>query len=366
MKRRSTCLLYHTAFCIFFTITFHTVNSQAPAATVIPVSDRIVLTAGAVQITEYEVRKNYLRFQQEYKNKHGRLPGPEAVKEWGVSFTERTYLLADAWDKGYFEMPAVNRAVESMARLIIGQQGGLLEQKLLASQAAISEAELQLAIERSRKQVIVEYLKFPNYDQALDSMGGPQPENLPVFRKAIDKCSNNASIVHRLDTFAWPAVQLGIQEDYITGLEKGALTPVLSLPDGYYVVHVQNTAIAAMPNQQRSNSIRNILIMRRKERARQEYFRAVRKEAGTMLNQEVLNALKNKLAQYGPIQAFDKNKFGEILSLPAITYSNNRKKTAVTTDAFMDFYNNLPLKKELGTIEAVITYMHAYVQDEYA
>jgi hypothetical protein len=366
MKRRLTCLFYHTAFCIFFTISFHIVKSQTPAAAGIPVSDRIVLAAGAVQITEYEVRKNYLRFQQEYKSKHGHLPGPEAIKEWGVAFTDRTYILADAWDKGYFEKPAVNRAVESMSRLIIGQQGGLLEQKLLAPQAAISEAELQVAIERSRKQVIVEYLKFPNYDQALNFMGGPQPENLQVFRKAIDKCSKDVSIIHRLDTFAWPSVQLGIQEDYITGLEKGALTPVLTLPDGYYVMHVNNTAIAAMPDQQRRNNIRNILIMRRKEKARQEYFRAVRKDAGTVMNPEVLQALKNRLAQYGPLQAFDKNKFSELLSLPAITYSCNRKEIIVTTAAFMDFYNTIPLKKELASIEAVVTYMHAYVQDEYA
>ncbi len=293
------------------------------------------------------------------------MPGPEAVKEWVVAFTDRTYILADAYDKGYFEKPAVKRAVESMARLIIGQPGGLLEQKLLLPQAAVTEAELQQAIEKSRKQVYVEYLKFPDYDQALHCMGGPQPENLQVFRKAVDKNSHDASIVHRLDTFSWPSMQLGIQEDYITTLEKGALTPVLVLPDGYYVMHVQNTAIAAIPDPQRRNSIRNILTMRRKEKARQEYFRAVQKEAGTVMNPEVLKALKNKLAQYGPLQAFDKNKFSELLSLPAITYSCNRKKNTVTTAAFMDFYNNLPLKKEIGTIEAVVMYLHAYVQDDY-
>src|SRR5688500_13989578 len=107
MKRRLSCHFSHTAFCIFFTICFYTAHGQPPADTTMTVSDRIVLTAGPVQITEYEVRKNYLRFQHEYKSRQAHLPGKEAVKDWMEEFTDRTYILADAYDKGYFEQSAV-------------------------------------------------------------------------------------------------------------------------------------------------------------------------------------------------------------------------------------------------------------------
>lgn len=365
MNRRLTCLFSRTAFCVFFIIHFHTVNSQLPAAA-IPVSDRIVLTVGPVHITEYEVRKNYVRFQQEYKSSHGHLPGKDPVDDWVREFGDRTYILADAWDKGYFEKREVNHATESMARLIIGQPGGLLEKKLVAPQEVVTEAEWQRAVDRSRKQLYIEYLKFSNYDQALDAMGGMQPENLAVFRKAVDKLSNDSSIVHRLDTFSWPAAQLGIHEDYITELEKGALTSVLALHDVYYVMYVQNTGMGAMPDIQRRNIIKRLLIVRRKEKAKQEYYRVVKKEAAIVINPDVLQALKKKLAQYGTLRTFDKNKFSELLPLEAFTYTRNQNKIRVTITEFVDYYNNLPLKKEINSIEMVALYMHAYVLDDFA
>jgi len=361
MKRRLPCLPAHLAIGIFLTIGIHAVRSQP---TSLPVSDRIVLTVGPVHITEYEVRKNYLRFQQEYKSSHRQLPGKDAVNEWVAAFADRTYILADARNKGYFEKEDVKRAVESMARLIIGQPGGLLEKKLLAPQEVVTEKEWQQAIDRSRKQLYVEYLKFSQYDQALDAMGGLQPENLAVFRKAVDK-SNDTSIVHRLDTFSWPDAQLGIHEDYITELEKGALTPVLALQDVYYVMYVQNTGIEAMPDTLRRNRIRNMLIVRRKEKAKQEYYRLVKKEAAIEMNPEVLQALKKKLAQYGTLRTFDKNKFSELLPLEALTYTRNQNKVKVTMAEFADYYNNLPLKKEISSIELATVYMYAYVLDDF-
>ena len=361
MKRRLPCLPAYMAIGIFLTIGIHAVRSQP---TSLPVSDRIVLTVGPVHITEYEVRKNYLRFQQEYKSSHRQLPGKDAVNEWVAAFADRTYILADARNKGYFEKEDVKRAVESMARLIIGQPGGLLEKKLLAPQEVVTEKEWQQAIDRSRKQLYVEYLKFSQYDQALDAMGGLQPENLAVFRKAVDK-SNDTSIVHRLDTFSWPDAQLGIHEDYITELEKGALTPVLALQDVYYVMYVQNTGIGAMPDTLRRNRIRNMLIVRRKEKAKQEYYRLVKKEAAIEMNPEVLQALKKKLAQYGTLRTFDKNKFSELLPLEALTYTRNQNKVKVTMAEFADYYNNLPLKKEISSIELATVYMYAYVLDDF-
>jgi len=65
------------------------------------VDTSIVLSVGNVNITGYEFERNLDRFKSEFRQKNSREAGADAIKTWINEFIDNTYLLADAYNKGY-------------------------------------------------------------------------------------------------------------------------------------------------------------------------------------------------------------------------------------------------------------------------
>jgi hypothetical protein len=202
----------------------------------------VVLTVGEVSITSYELEKNYSRFTGEFRNRHGKMPGKDETANWLKEFTDRAWFLADAFKKGYFNDPEVNRSVESMAHLIIAQPGGLLEQKLVEGQ----------------------------------------------------------------------------------------------------------------------------LTAEQKAKIRQQYAWDVNIKARMQTDTAVLNDLGKKLKEYGAISVFDKSRFGELLPRQVLSYNLDNEKIHCTVEAVMDFYNSLPLRKTITSMQQVVDVLQAMVFDAYA
>lgn len=89
-----------------------------------------VLTIGKVKLSKYEFLKNFNNFQGDFIRANGHAPAENEVKEWETKFINRTYLLADAYDKGYDKDPHIDSMVEGAARFMVSQPNGLLEQAL--------------------------------------------------------------------------------------------------------------------------------------------------------------------------------------------------------------------------------------------
>jgi hypothetical protein len=327
----------------------------------------VVLTVGEVRITGYELEKNYNRFKDAFRQRHGRLPGKEETTTWIGEFIDRAWFLADAFEKGYFNDAEVDRAVESMAHLIIGQPGGLLEQKLVEGQITVSEADIEKALTQSRKQLHVEYVKFPSYDKAFDCIGGVQVQNSQAFKEVVAKSRSKEDILHKEDTLQWPFAQLGHLQDYVISLQKDAVTSILSLPDGFYVMYVKNTWEGDLnTSPQRRSTITRMLMAQQKEKWRKQYANVIHAKAGMVIDTAVLHDLAIKLKEYGALTVFEKDKFSELLSKQVLAYNLGNEKIYCTVEAVMDYYNGLPLRKTIGSMQQVMEVLQSMVFDAYA
>jgi hypothetical protein len=91
------------------------------------VDEEIILSVGNIQLTTYELKKNFGLFK---KNNKQPLTEPE-IKKWVDEYTKRSYFLADAEAKGFYQRSELVNAVETMESFILSQSGGPLEQQLL-------------------------------------------------------------------------------------------------------------------------------------------------------------------------------------------------------------------------------------------
>ncbi|HSC39498.1 MAG TPA: hypothetical protein VLD19_16555, partial [Chitinophagaceae bacterium] len=232
---QNRALLYSIAGGLFVMITLVSFN---------PVDNtgaRIVLRISKVCVTEYELEKNLAFFSDDFVHKNGYSPAAPDITNWIQSFIDRTYFLADAYEKGYDTLSELNGWVQSMEHYVISQKGGLLDQKM---------------------------------DSAV---------------KAPDK----------------PAMQ------------------------------------AARYDQ-------------------------VKKEAQIKINPDVLPVLEIYLKDKKNIRKFDKSSFTRLLPVPLFTYHIDGRSIDVSASRFMDYYNTLPIRKEIKTIEELIFYTESMVYDAFA
>ena len=97
-----------------------------------PVYSTVVLQVGDLKLTQYEFEKNYNIFKSVYRQQHQNVPDSGAVKNWINEYIDNQYLLADAYAKGYDKDSFVVKRTESMARFMVSQPKGLLDQELVS------------------------------------------------------------------------------------------------------------------------------------------------------------------------------------------------------------------------------------------
>ena len=95
------------------------------------VEDSIVLKVGDMQITWYELNKNFDHYKKDMSGKNKRLPTAPEIRQWINDYTRRCYFLADAHAMGYYERKEIINAVAFMECFILSQHNGPLEQQLV-------------------------------------------------------------------------------------------------------------------------------------------------------------------------------------------------------------------------------------------
>lgn len=129
MKPVSKLLCFAAMCCLLFT---HCKDEKQSAATETNSLYTInVLTVGKQKLTQYEFEKNFKAFQGIYRQQHHTSPDSTAIRTWINDFVDQQYFLADAYAKGYNSHRLVKDRTESMARFIVSQPNGLLEQQIV-------------------------------------------------------------------------------------------------------------------------------------------------------------------------------------------------------------------------------------------
>jgi hypothetical protein len=202
--------LYRLA-CIALLLIASTSYSQSTIDT------RVVLQVNNVSITGYEVEKNLAIFKDVFRQKNDRLPGPAEIDQWIQSFTDRTYLLADAYRQGYDTLPETNRWVSAMEHFMIMQPGGLLDEKLGGE---LSEQETEAGIQKHLRRIHFQYIRFPDYASALTVLGNAAEIKT---KEEFDAISKKTAALPNMktgeDVVRWPFFSRGEKEEIIMNMQ---------------------------------------------------------------------------------------------------------------------------------------------------
>lgn len=104
----------------------------------------------------------------------------------------------------------------------------------------------------------------------------------------------------------------------------------------------------------------------RKVEVREQYQKTIEKKARIKINATILLQLQKFLQSHGPLHEFDKVSLVNLLQANIMSYKENFKSKTVSVDQFMDYYNFLPLKKEIKNSDDLVYYIKSMVFDAYA
>ncbi len=327
-------------------------------------NDKVVISIADVRITEYELEKNLNRFIDDFHNNHNAIPDSNVVKRWMQGFIDRTYFLADAYNKGYNKKEEVIQGVKSMERLMIAQRGGLLEEKLIEKELVPDDKEIELAIQRSTKKMYVEYLQFNDFDSALHVIGNNTLKDAKEFQDIVKRSFHEKNIVYNEDILIWPYINFWEYEEYLFGLNKGEISPILSFNSGYYMFYIKD--IDTIKDNISPEIVRNNLKKQKIEKIRARFIQEVQQNTTISYNADVLYKMEDKLKTIWPINEFDKGMFSNILEQNAFTYNIKDHEVKVTVSELMDNYNYRPFRQEIANHGQLNNFIHSIVYNEYA
>lgn len=330
------------------------------------IDDRIVLSISKVSITGYEIEKHLAIARDMHRQKNNTTATDTEIGQWINSFIDRCYLLADAYSKGYDTIPETNRWVKAMEHYIISHPGGLLDDKLTR---VPTEKEIMEGLQKNARKVCYRYLKFPNYNRALDFLDGNIfLKNNAEFENAIGKAAANSFIKTGEDSVQWPFWKHGEREENILNLKKGEVSSLQNFSDGFYIVQVRRIEIIDTSTlaPQLRRFIAEFIRRNKREKARTDYYARVMREAEIILNNVVVEQLEDHLRSKGAINRFDETMFNDLRSRPIFTYHINGKQEQVSAAEWMDYYNDIPMRQELLPGPQLKSYLELMVYDEYA
>ncbi len=330
----------------------------------IPPANKVVLSAGTVNVTEYEFEKNLKRFKDAYRDTANKQPGAVEIKKWIEGFVDRTYFLADAYEKGYNNRQEVAKGVAGMERLIISQRKGLLEQFMLNGKLTINKKELELALERSRKKISIEYLRFGSFDSARHFIGGVQLQGKAKFRVAVENSKKNNTIFYEEKIIEWPFTDFSQYHEYLFNLKKDEITPILTMQDGAYIFYIKDIVLSK--NGTPDNEIIQKLKFLKETEIMAGYKKEVDSNTNVIYNSDVLAKFGGVLSSRAPLHEFEKEDFKDILTLDAFTYILKQKRIRYTVSDLINYYNYLPLKPEIRSLQQIGEIIQSLVYGEYS
>lgn len=328
------------------------------------VKGQVVLQVADVSITAYELEKNLMRFKEAHYASKSEQPTKDEVEKWIQGFIDRTYFLADAYEKGYSKRNEIFRVVESMEKLMVAQQKGLLAQYLIDKKPPLDTDEIDLARERSKRKISVAYLKFENIDAAADFIGGNQLPNLKEFDNAVERSAGRQDIIYDEDVIRWPFVGFWEYGEYLFSLKKGDLTPILKFQHGAYLLHIKDTEV--LDQSTPTDELIQLLDLQKEAEVNLDYQNEVDSDTQIIYNTDLLSKFNLTLAKLVPLHEIDSRYFQEILQENIATFIVGKTETQRSIADFLDYYNYLPIKQEIRNTEQIAHLMRSWLHSEYA
>jgi len=342
-------------------------NTKTSAPQAEPIDTKIVLSVGKVNITAYEFEKNLKTFKQTFLQKNGHEPQAADIQSWENDFINRAYFLADAYDKGYDKDRHIDSMVESVGHFIIAQNNGLLEKKMEGNGIQPNSPEVRVALERSKKKMVIEYIRFKDEQTALKALHNKLPANGPEFKQALAK-TDLVYNPYGQDTLVWPFEKFWGREEYLFNLKNDEVTPLVKFADGCCIFHVTNIDYALVPPINESMMLYKLQILQ-KQKIRQLNNTETIEKAHIQIDNNTADKLAPMLKNYiyGAGHTFVKSGFNKLLPQKLLTYNRpDGHPEVITIGAFLDYYNSLLLKQDINNTDDLNTYLTSMVSSDYA
>lgn len=162
------------------------------------VDEEIALSVGNIHLTNYELKKNFDLFKRNTVAANKRPVTEPEIRNWVDDYTMRSYFLADAEAKGYYQRKDLIHAVEAMEGFILSQKGGPLEQQLVKHITPVFDKKV---MEKSKKDILDRYYeelrmqsKVTIFQPVLLQLGNRLKRSGPVHK--LDKRDFEA-IIHK-------------------------------------------------------------------------------------------------------------------------------------------------------------------------
>jgi hypothetical protein len=316
------------------------------------VSEDIVLKIGKVAISEYEVKLNYDLAKQ--SNSSGKIN----YEQWLVSFLDKVYFLADAFEKRYDTIPEISKVVNYAAQEMMGCVDGYLWNKEVAPTIEIKNAELKEAYKKRDKVFYIEYVKFDTKEEYTYTLNNDTSiKDVAKFNKTISIIKNQKKQIYNNQGFLYPFDDLSLFKESIYDMHDDQVNTFYT-PSGIYVLRViKIEPIKQPPFRKEKDNIKEVLTKIKKIEIAQKKQVEIFKQANIEINQKILPAILEK-----------NNARDSILSKlnpTLMTYFLSGEKVTFKINDFYDYYENAPFINTEIRKETLINTLKNYVLEKY-
>ncbi len=292
------------------------------------VSDEIVLKIGKLVITKYEFEKNKRLVDGANTD----------MKKWVNEFIENRYLLADAYEKKYDTINAINKVVEYAALEHIAKVDGYVWEKVEEPKLQFSKAELKNAFKKRGKIYFIDGLYFKNrkiLDSIINFKMNIKGED---FDNLVKKCKANKNIIYNSNSYQYPYSFFAQISEKIYKMNDGDVIGPIYLKEGYYLLHLIKKETV---KQQTFNNEKEDIEWTLKEIRTNQIVEAKQKEifekTKIVINEPEINKL------YKSLQINKLKISNELLNNILMTYRVDSMTKVYTVRDFWDYLHYTPL-----------------------
>lgn len=359
-------------FFLLFTMLNHIQCQKKPK----DIYHEIVLEIPPVKITRYEYEKNLNEYINSYKNAQKTDPSEEMINHWKNEFIDKMYLLAYLIDQGFDKRQDVVNTVNSMERIILTQDYGLVYDEFVTNRVNVSEEDVMAAYEKSGKHVKLEYLRFPNRDLFSSTVSilntNEKIATYGDFRTLTAICKKYPEITNDTLDLTWPYLGMEDIADDIYNVEKGDMIPLREAQDGVYVYCAKEVYEAEkLPYEKTEPTIKMILEWNKRTTLRSAFYNKINNVVSFQVNGSICSKfMKNyNIDLFKDIDESRKNKtldkqFEDILKDTILTYSINSVKSFLTVKSFLESYSHSAMLPVFRDSLDLPNYLAQYARNE--
>lgn len=313
----------------------------------------IVIKISKLEITKYEFEKNKDRAFPGNK-----LKSNKELSKWKKEYLDRCIIMADAYEKKYDTVKAIQKEIQHVSKLMMVQKYGYLWENTVSPIVDANKKVTESKSEKRKKLFYFDYIfcndlkdliRITNSDTIL--------ENIEEYTKLKNKCQLNDVLESGYISQQWPFITFWKYKDYLYSLKEGEVSHLLTVDDNYYFLYLDHIENFKITEKDKDDLQKELQIGMEKEIDEKKTNEMIAK-GNPFINYENVDSVIQFILKGHDISEFKNN-----LELIRYNIDNNTKKIDFNT--FLEDYSFIPMRKGIKDKETLIWYVNQYFYDDY-